>query len=193
MENGFKDSPIKMNQSLRNINVWNEDAITERTKVLSDMAVKVWESPKLANDVLDSYRPAIKEKNGYTIDDYPFLSPKSTSYVEKMRSLFEMLRKEVLAIDPVVVEEHLKQYIAFKAETNFLDVVPQAKRLRLSLNMPFLEISDHRGICENITGVGRWGNGNVEVGFSEIDDLPYIMSLVRQSFERQMNNESDSE
>ncbi len=193
MENGFKDSPIKMNQSLRNINVWNEDAITERAKALSDMAVKVWESPKLSNDVLDSYRPAIKEKNGYTIDDYPFLSPKSTSYVEKMRSLFEVLRKEVLAMDPVVVEEHLKQYIAFKAETNFLDVVPQAKRLRLSLNMPFSEISDHRGICENIAGIGRWGNGDVEVGFSEIDDLPYIMSLVRQSFERQMNNGNDFE
>ena len=104
-----------------------------------------------------------------------------------------MLRKEVLAMDPVVVEEHLKLYIAFKAETNFLDVVPQSKRLRLSLNMPFSEISDPRGICENVAGVGRWGNGEVEVGFSEIDDLPYIMSLVRQSFERQMNNGSESE
>lgn len=193
MENGFKDSPIKLNQTLRNIDVWNEGAITERAKALSDIAVKVWESPKLANDVLDGYRPTIKDKNGYTIDDYPFLSPKSTSYVEKMRSLFEALRKEVLAMDPVVVEEHLKLYIAFKAETNFLDVVPQSKRLRLSLNMPFSEISDPRGICENVAGVGRWGNGEVEVGFSEIDDLPYIMSLVRQSFERQMNNGSDSE
>ena len=193
MENGFKDSPIKLNQTLRNIDVWNEGAITERAKALSDIAVKVWESPKLANDVLDGYRPTIKDKNGYTIDDYPFLSPKSTSYVEKMRSLFEALRKEVLAMDPVVVEEHLKQYIAFKAETNFLDVVPQSKRLRLSLNMPFSEISDPRGICENVAGVGRWGNGEVEVGFSEIDDLPYIMSLVRQSFERQMNNGSESE
>lgn len=193
MENGFKDSPIKMNQTLRNIDVWNEGAITERAKALSDIAVKVWESPKLANDVLDGYRPTIKDKNGYTIDDYPFLSPKSTSYVERMRNLFEALRKEVLAMDPVVVEEHLKLYIAFKAETNFLDVVPQSKRLRLSLNMPFSEISDPRGICENVAGVGRWGNGEVEVGFSEIDDLPYIMSLVRQSFERQMNNGSESE
>lgn len=188
MDNGFKDSPIKLNQTLRNIDVWNESAITKRAKALSDIAVKVWESPKLANDVLDGYRPTIKDKNGYTINDYPFLSPKSTSYVEKMRNLFEALRKEVLAMDTVVVEEHLKLYIAFKAETNFLDVVPQSKRLRLSLNMPFIEISDPRGICENVAGVGRWGNGEVEVGFSEIDDLPYIMSLVRQSFERQMNN-----
>lgn len=193
MENGFRDSPIKMNQTLRNIDNWNEKSIVERAKALSDIAVKVWESPKLSKDVLDGYRPATKVKNGYTIDDYPFLSPKSTSYVEKMRSLFDSLRKEVLGIDPVVVEEHLKLYIAFKAETNFMDVVPQAKRLRLSLNMPFSEISDPRGACENVAGVGRWGNGDVEVGFSDIKDLPYIMSLVRQSFERQMNNGNDSE
>lgn len=110
-----------------------------------------------------------------------------------MRNLFEALRKEVLSMDPVVVEEHLNLYIAFKAETNFLDVVPQSKRLRLSLNMTFSEISDPRGICENVAGVGHWGNREVEVGFSEIDDLPYIMILVRQSFERQMNNGSESE
>jgi len=41
--------------------------------------------------------------------------------------------------------------------------------------------------------VGRWGNGEVQVGFSDIEELPYIMSLVRQSFERQMNNRNDSE
>ncbi len=36
-------------------------------------------------------------------------------------------------------------------------------------------------------------NGEVQVGFSDIEELPYIMSLVRQSFERQMNNRNDSE
>ncbi len=193
MENGFRDSPIKMNQTVRNNDKWNEESITKRAKVLTEMAVNVWESPQLPKDRLDSYLPATKEKNGYTINDHPFLSTKSSSYVEKTRILFDRLRKEVLGIDSVVVEEYLKQYIAFKAETNFLDVVPQTKRLRLSLNIPFSEIIDPKGICKNVTGVGRWGNGDVEVGFSNIDDLPYIMNLVGQSFERQMNSGNGSE
>lgn len=192
MENGFKDSPIKLNQGLRNIDVWNEEAIIERANTLSELATKVWQSPKLNPDTLDSYRPRTKEKNGYSIDDYPFLSPKSPSYVENIRHLFNAIRKEVLALDPVVTEEYLKLYIAFKAETNFLDVVPQSKRLRLSLNMPFSDIIDPKGICEDVSGVGRWGNGEVEVGFYDIYELPYIMSLVRQSFERQMNNEIEN-
>ena len=32
----------------------------------------------------------------------------------------------------------------------------------------------------------RWGNGDVEVVLNTLDDLPYVMGLVQQSFERQM-------
>jgi predicted transport protein len=52
---------------------------------------------------------------------------------------------------------------AFKAETNFVDLVPQAKQFRLTLNMGFAEISDPKGLCKDVAGLGRWGNGDVEV------------------------------
>lgn len=191
MENGFRDSPIKFNQSLRNVERWDENAIKERAMKLSDIALNVWASPKLPDDVLATYRPDSIVKSAYSINDYPYLSSTNNSFVKEVRTLFDVLHKEILAIDSVVTEEYLKLYIAFKAETNFVDVVPQAKRLRLSLNMPFAEINDPKQICKDITNLGRWGNGDVEVGFSDIKDLPYIMSLVRQSFERQMNNSTE--
>ena len=97
-----------------------------------------------------------------------------------------------MALDPCVTEEFLKLYVAFKAETNFVDVVPQAKRLRLSLNMPFSDITDPKGKCKDVSGVGRWGNGDVEVGLSTMDDLPYVIGLVRQSLELQLGNGGDS-
>ncbi|WP_419590645.1 DUF5655 domain-containing protein, partial [Thiolapillus sp.] len=103
----------------------------------------------------------------------------------------DAFRKQVLALDPVVSEEFLKLYVAYKAETNFVDVVPQAKRLRLSLNMPFPDIDDPKGLCKDVTGLGRWGNGDVEVGLSSFDGLPYVLGLVRQSFEKQMGNGAD--
>jgi predicted transport protein len=100
--------------------------------------------------------------------------------------LFEAFRKAVLAIDPCVYEEFLKPYVAYKAETNFVDVVPQANRLRLSLNMSFSEVNDPKGLCMDVTGIGRWGNGDVNVGLSNIEEIPYIISLVRQAFDKQM-------
>jgi predicted transport protein len=96
-----------------------------------------------------------------------------------------------LALDPCVTEEFLKLYVAYKAETNFVDVVPQAKRLRLSLNLGYPEISDPKGRCKDVSGVGRWGNGDVEVALDSLEDLPYVIGLVRQSFEKQMGSPSD--
>jgi predicted transport protein len=83
------------------------------------------------------------------------------------------------------VKANEAKYIAYKAETNFVDVVPQAKRLRLSLNLRFHQINDPRKLCKDVTGLGRWGNGDVEVALSSLDDLPYVMGLVGQAFERQ--------
>jgi len=94
-----------------------------------------------------------------------------------------------MALDPCVSEEFLKLYVAYKAETNFVDIVPQAKQFRISLNMRYTEISDPRGICKDVSGLGRWGNGDVEVRLSKHDEIPYIMGLIRQSLERQLGSE----
>ncbi|ABI59620.1 hypothetical protein [Nitrosomonas eutropha] len=37
---------------------------------------------------------------------------------------------------------------------------------------------------------GRF-NGDVEVGLSSLDELPYVMGMIRQSFDRQMGNPQD--
>ncbi|MCR4292558.1 MAG: DUF262 domain-containing protein [Candidatus Kuenenia sp.] len=182
MPGGFKESPLKLNQGLGQLDQWNEDTIKTRAQRLSEMAVSVWQAPRLNVDVLEAYHPRAESKAGYSIEDHPHLLSGLG------RELFEAFRKEVLALDPVVTEEFLKLYVAYKAETNFVDVVPQAKRLRLSLNMPFPDISDPRGMCKDVSGLGRWGNGDVEVRLSSLDELPYVIGLVRQAFERQMGN-----
>ncbi len=185
MEGGFKNSPLKVNEGLGQVEVWNEMAIIERAKRLAKRAVQVWASPKLDSSALAEYRPTPKYVSTFTIDDHPnLLTP-------AIRSLFDAFRKEVLALDPCVSEEFLKLYVAYRAETNFVDVVPQAKRLRLSLNTHFTEISDPKGLCKDITNLGRWGNGDVEVGLSSLEELPYIIGLVRQALEKQLGEGAD--
>jgi uncharacterized protein with ParB-like and HNH nuclease domain/predicted transport protein len=182
MAGGFKESPLKLNQGLGQLEQWNEDAIKTRAGRLADMALEVWAAPKQTPEIIASYRPRADVPTVHTISDHPNL------LTGEMRGVFEALRKEVLALDPCVTEEFLKLYVAYKAETNFVDVIPQAKRLRLTLNLAFSEINDPRNICRDVSGLGRWGNGDVEVALTSIDELPYVMSLVRQSLEHQMGN-----
>jgi uncharacterized protein with ParB-like and HNH nuclease domain/predicted transport protein len=183
MPGGFKESPVRLNDGLGALDTWNEFEIINRADRLAKMASKVWESPDIDSLTLEKYRPKNEaEQTTYTVDSYPHLAADLP-----MRKLWEILRIEILNIDPCVNEEFLKLYIAYKAETNFIDVVPQASRLRLSLNMPFPELYDPRGIATDVTDVGRWGNGNVNVGLASASDLPYVMSLIRQAFERQID------
>ncbi len=192
---GFAHSPLRLNKqsfmindqqfTLGNVPKWTEDSIIARSNALATKAVSVWHSPKLDESILGAYKT--KQTNSdFTIDDHPYLSS------GPMRDLFNSLRQAVLDLDPCVNEEFLKQYVAYKAETNFLDVVPQAKRLRLSLNMTFAEISDPKGLCKDVTDLGRWGNGDVEVGLSSLDELPYVIGLVRQALEKQLGDSSNT-
>jgi uncharacterized protein with ParB-like and HNH nuclease domain/predicted transport protein len=181
MTGGFRESPLKLNQGLAALEKWDEEAIKLRADRLSSIAIRVWAQPALPQEVLDAYRPASARQAGYSIEDHPFLANG-----QAMRPVFDVLRKEILALDPCVTEEFLKLYVAYKAETNFVDVVPQAARLRLSLNMPYHELRDPQRLAKDVTNLGRWGNGDVEVGLSDLDAITYVMGLVRQAFERQM-------
>ena len=178
MKGGFLESPLRLNKEIASKDHWCEKDILNRAETLSTQATRVWVAPVLERTVLDTYKPQA-ENTEYSIESHPHLS------VEPIKSLFEEFRKQVLALDPCVTETFLKLYVAYKAETNFVDVVPQAKRLRLSLNIEFTDINDPKGICKDVSILGRWGNGDVEVGLSSIDEIPYVMGLVRQAFDEQ--------
>jgi predicted transport protein len=135
--------------------------------------------------VLASFKAATAPRKLYSIDDHPHLLRSPTA------ELFQQFRREVLALDPCVTEDFLKLYVAYKAETNFVDVVPQARQLRLSLNIAASDINDPRGLTRDMSSVGRWGNGDVEVALATIDDLPYVLGLVRQALDVQLGSEVD--
>jgi uncharacterized protein with ParB-like and HNH nuclease domain/predicted transport protein len=183
MAGGFKHSPLKVNAGLGQLDAWNEATIQERAGWLADQALAVWAPPVLDAATLVAYQPRrAPQTGGLTIDDHPYLS------IPGLHEVFEVFRKEVLSLDPCVTEEFMRLYVAYKAETNFVDVVPQARRLRLSVNMPFAEINDPKGLCRDVTGLGHWGNGDVEIDLKTVEDLPYVMGVVRQSYERQMGD-----
>jgi len=180
MKGGFRDSPIRLNHSLASLDQWNDPEIQQRAQELASVAVKIWPIPKLSPEILSKYSElSAKEKaQTYTLEHFGnFLQ-------SDVGELFSMLRKRILNLDSSVKEEVKKLYIAYKTTTNFVDVVPQKRQLRLSLNMEFNEINDPEGLCKDVSKVGRWGNGDVEVVLSSLDQIEYVMSLIRQSFDK---------
>ena len=176
-ERGFRNSPLRLNADLRGTERWDEAAIRARAARLADLAVEIWRRPVLSDRVLASFKTPRADAGRYTIAHHPHLRPGAP-----MHDLFEAVRQAILALGPEVREEFRKHYVAYKTQTNFVGVVPQKHRLRLTLNMRFDELGDPRGLATDITNLGLWGNGDVQVELDNERQIPYAMELVRQAF-----------
>lgn len=144
---------------------------------------------RLSEEVFKKYKPKLKTQAD---EIYTIQTMGGHKYLQgSMLELYEQLRKRILNIDASVKEEVKKLYIAYKTTTNFVDIVPQKSRLLLSLNLRFDEIDDPNGICGDVTNLGRWGKGDVEVGIASVDEFDYIMFLVNQSFQKHAEDGSE--
>ncbi|MGB4664722.1 MAG: DUF262 and DUF1524 domain-containing protein [Bacteroidales bacterium] len=183
MKGGFRESPLKLNRGLANLDTWNEETILQRAENLSKEALKVWQYPQLDQTILDQYRKKEETLTEYSIESYKYLKE------SKAKNLFEKLRKELLSLDPEISEEYLKLYIAYKLETNVVDVVPQKDKLKLFINIKFNELNDPKELCRDVSQTGHLGNGDVEVFLESEEEIDYVISLVRQAIEKQFGNE----
>ena len=182
MEGGFADSPLRLNKGLGQLETWNVPQIEARAERLANDALQIWTRPQLTDAEIAEFQHR-REETEFTIEDHPHLLPTAR------RDLFERLTHETLALDPAITRDFRKLYVAFKAETNFLDVVPQKARLILSLNIPLESLHDERSAASDVSDKGHWGNGLTEVRITEESDFTYAMGLVRQAFEFQMGGD----
>ncbi|PUD78699.1 hypothetical protein C2R70_05310, partial [Helicobacter pylori] len=108
MEKGFKQSPLKLNQSLKDLEVFGEKEIEKRANDLADFALKIWTYPKLDAETLEKYKPkkGKREKRAYDLSSYKFGS--------HSRELFDILREKIKALDERITEKFNQQYIAYK-------------------------------------------------------------------------------
>ena len=103
------------------------------------------------------------------------------------KTLFSVLDRRILNLSPDVKREFKKLYVAYKLDTNFVDIVFQKQKLRISVNMKFSDVLDPNGICRDITNLGRWGNGDVEIYMERTSDVDQIMEIIEQSYRIQLD------
>ncbi len=65
MAGGFKDSPLRLNQGLGQLDTWDATEIKARAQRLATQAVDIWKRPALEDKVLSRYRELFSEKGGF--------------------------------------------------------------------------------------------------------------------------------
>lgn len=167
----FRDLPVE----LWEVKVYDNSTILYNQLLSSDSKESIKTVTK--NKTVES---VTKEVKVYTVDDH--VSKAS----EEVKSLYENVREKILNLGADVKEFPKKQYIAYKTSSNFADVIVYSKEIRITLNLRSGELTDHKGIVTDFTKPpkGHWGNGDYEVIFKTLEEIPYVMELIEQAYRK---------
>lgn len=180
MPGGFRETAVRLNKYIVTQSHWTESQIQERAQLLLKKALEIWAFPTLTDEELAKYRTEVTDDGPkYSLETY---KPNSLT-----KELYEKLDTRIMNLSSSVKKEFKKFYVAYKLETNFVDIIFQEKRLRISINMKFADVKDPKGICRDVTDVGKWGNGDCELFFDDLNQLDYVMEIIKQSYDSQVN------
>lgn len=164
-----------------------------------DLPIELWEVTKYQNDLIQYNRlkspdtsesinkisksseiveKVTEEVKVYTENDH------LKSANEEILSLYEEFKNQILSLDDKIEVIPKKKYIAFKASSNFIDVLPQKEKIKFWLNIPKGELNDPYKLGRDVSEIGHWGNGDYEFGINSSSDFINLMPLIKQSYER---------
>lgn len=180
MRGGFIESALRINSYVVKQSKWSASQIDERAEILTQQAIQIWGYPYCDASILQQYTQIHNDDSTYDLQDYSFNTLTS--------ELFTTLDRNIKNLSPDVKRECKKLYIAYKLETNFIDIIVQQKGLKLIINLKFNEIHDPLHICHDISGTGCWGNGDVCVYFTDNAQIENVIDIVRQSYDKQVES-----
>ena len=163
-----------------------------------DLPIELWEITKYQNGLIQYNRlkspetsesinkiskssgvveKVTKEIKVYTEEDH------LKSANEEILSLYEEFKNQILSLDDKIEVVPKKKYIAFKASSNIIDVLPQKEKIKFWLNIPKGKLNDPNNISRDVSEIGHWGNGDYEFSINSSSDFINLMPLIKQSYE----------
>lgn len=103
---------------------------------------------------------------------------------ESIYSLFIALQERIfsLAEEGEIIEKPVKTYIAYKRGKNFCEVEIQANSIKIWLDIPYKDLNDPYNLGRDVSDIGHYGTGDVEVRLSSLDNIDKVMDLIEQSY-----------
>ncbi|MGF7229922.1 DUF5655 domain-containing protein [Arachidicoccus sp.] len=162
-----------------------------------DLPIELWEIKRFENDTISfdqiqktSAKESIKtiSRNDKAVEAVNkevkvFTEQDHLQKVDfETRELYEQVKERLMSLSDNVTNQPKKQTIGFKIDNNiFCDIVLQGKGLKIYLNLKSGDLQDQKKIARDVSNVGHWGNGSYEIKLTDLDDIDYIISLLKQS------------
>jgi predicted transport protein len=160
-----------------------------------DIAIELWEVKQYENDLIlvtpikktksaESIKPLTKQNSSLNqvISEIKVYTEEEhlDSVSDEIAELYNKFKNAIInLIDDVEIKPQ-KFYIAFKKDSNIVDIELLKKSLKIFINAKRGSLSDARELARDVSDIGHRGNGDYQIQVDTDNDLEYIMSLVKQ-------------
>ena len=98
------------------------------------------------------------------------------------KELYIDLKNYILSLGDDISENELKLYVAFKKMKNFICAQIYGKVVLLHLKLDPKTIELETGFSRDVTTIGHWGTGNVQLHIKSKDDLAKARPLIERAY-----------
>ncbi len=102
-----------------------------------------------------------------------------------LKGLYQEICDYMLGLGDDVSQKQLKLYTAFRKIRNFATVTAQQKNVRLYLHLDPGTVDLEEGYTRDVTKIGTWGTGNLEVLLNNQADFQKAIPLIQRAYEEQ--------
>jgi predicted transport protein len=100
-----------------------------------------------------------------------------------VRDSFETLQAFLLSLGDDVQLKQLHYYFAFKRLKNFATVDFQSDKFKVFVKVPPESVELEQGFTRDVTEVGHWGTGDLEITIGTVDHFERAKPLLLKSYE----------
>jgi len=119
-------------------------------------------------------KPGIKYTEDYHLKNTP----------EEVITLYDQIKEKILKLSSDIEVKPKKLYIAFVGNSNFIYTKIHQKNIKLILNLKKGELEDPENYAEDVSEIGRHGNGDYRITIEPGQNLDYIMQLIEQAHKK---------
>lgn len=99
-----------------------------------------------------------------------------------IRSLYQQTANFLMSLGDDVQERQLKLYSAFRRLKNFASIIPYSNRLLVMLKLDPASVSLEEGFSRDVSQIGHWGTGDLELVLRSPADLERAKPLIERCY-----------
>ena len=184
IDNGFNDSPLRLNRYVKKQDVWTEVQMQERGEELAEKALTIWSALDVDSKLVAEYELRDRQARSSQYDIEGVLGKRNVK-------LYDALQAVVLAMGDDITPIVSNKNVTFYTLSGFLQVVPRSGYLGLIMALEQEELDPE--LAQTVDPTHHWSyirHGNLSGVYSWVaneEHIQEVLPIIQQAYEQALS------